>query len=99
MLRAHRISVVLVLSALAVLAACRKDDEEERCPETPSQATCVAGQQVACPCADGSMGIQVCVNYGRAFGACQCGAPSDGEDAGSDGGDRTDGGEVDADAG
>jgi hypothetical protein len=36
---------------------------------------CVPGAQVACACAAGSQGVQVCADDGARLGACQCAAP------------------------
>jgi hypothetical protein len=49
-----------------------------------SPAECIAGQQVACPCAGGDLGIQICGSDGT-FGTCDCGptAPGRGEALGA----------------
>jgi len=46
-----------------------------------SKSTCVAGMQIACACPGGGTGVQVCDRQGR-YGACACGASSDGGGAG-----------------
>jgi hypothetical protein len=58
--------------------------------ENPDLA-CVPGAQVACACAGGGQGVQVCRDTGRALGSCMAcpmtaGAGTGGEDAGASGG-------------
>jgi hypothetical protein len=74
---------LLVLGIPSIFAACvMRDDDRDREPsDCPSpRATCIIGQQVSCPCADGTTGIQSC-NGSGAFGLCQCSGVSDAGDA------------------
>lgn len=91
MLMPSRTFLVALLTLFALVAACvEKRDDDDSCPApTAARATCVSGQQVACPCADGTTSVQACAPGGY-FNACQCAAPDAGADAGAD---------ADADAG
>lgn len=42
---------------------------------------CVPGQQVTCPCPDGSMGVQACEAGGAFFEPCMCGGGTEGASA------------------
>jgi phospholipase C len=50
---------------------------------------CDAGSSLACTCADGTQSVATCRSNGGGFGACACGSPDGGPDAGVDGGWHT----------
>ncbi len=52
---------------------------------------CVAGRQIACPCADGTEGAQSCKADGSGYLACACAMGAGGE-SGAGGGERSAGG-------
>lgn len=63
-------AVVLVGSMAAALAACGSSDGGNG--DTAGGQSCTPGAQVACDCAGGTKGVQVCTDDGKRFDACQC---------------------------
>lgn len=80
-------SIALLFTALlaAALAGCGTDsgvgDEASSAgPDDP----CVPGQSLACTCAGGSPGAQVCEPDGIGYGPCSCEGADDGTDEGAE---------------
>lgn len=48
------------------------------CNDDGEGNTCSPGQPLACPCGDGSNGVQTCLQDGSAYGPCDCGDPTQG---------------------
>lgn len=48
------------------------------CNGDPQSETCTPGQPLACPCADGSDGVQTCLDDGSAYGLCACNDATEG---------------------
>jgi hypothetical protein len=72
---------VLSLWVLVVGAGCGGPDEGRG-----NDGSCTPGEQVACPCGDGPIGVQVCNSGGAGFGACMgCGDESTGAPSSSSG--------------
>ncbi len=73
---------LIALASFSILVACavREEERPEDCPPT-ERATCISGQQVSCPCLDGTMGVQTCGSLGY-FSRCEC--PATGVDDAGD---------------
>lgn len=70
-----------------VLAGCYTAPEGWDAPPASGGAAgdgCVAGEQIECPCADGSKGVQQCNPDGSSYGSCECSGGAGGS-AGSGG--------------
>jgi hypothetical protein len=74
-----RPNLVFLLSILPVLlVSCSSDIQNPSGGSSSSASTggprvCIPGQQVACPCSGGGMGVQVCNSTGTSLGPCMCG--------------------------
>jgi hypothetical protein len=65
------LSVATVIVTVFLASACREreNDSDDACP-APTRASCISGQQVSCPCPDGTMSVQTCLGTG--YSLCQC---------------------------
>ena len=73
--------VIVVLAALSV-TACSAPAERAEPTGSESGDICVPGEQLDCPCKDGTCGVTTCNLTGQALGACDCDStPANGSSA------------------
>lgn len=84
-------------AAMMIVIGCGSENPEFR---DPVGGTCVAGQQVECPCPGEEDGVQVCREDGTGFDACSCvnssnvtGSGGEGQGGGGAGGENNVGGD------
>lgn len=77
------VRATLLGSVVAGLAACGSSGSSDTA--TSGGASCTPGEQKACACAGGTMGVQTCASDGRSLNACECGGSSSSGSGGAGG--------------
>lgn len=77
------VRAALLGSVVAGLAACGSSGSSDT--TTSGGAGCTPGEQKACACAGGTMGVQTCASDGRSLNACECGGSSSSGSGGAGG--------------
>ncbi len=77
------VRAALLGSVVAGLAACGSSGSSDA--STSGGAGCTPGEQKACACAGGTMGVQTCASDGRSLNACECGGSSSSGSGGAGG--------------